>query len=98
MSHHSQESFGDPRELERINSMIGLGSGHKLGATGQFPDGQLAPHDDREFVYGSGGDPGGGKVLIDFGKPIRSIGMTLQQASDFADLILEKVMAARGIK
>lgn len=99
MSHHSDSSFlgGDGGQLDAILGLRKELEGMRLGATGQFPDGQLAPHDEGEIRFAIAADPSTGKVLIDFGKPVRSLGLTAAQASDLADLLVEKSLKARGI-
>lgn len=58
-----------------------------LGATGKFPDGKLVPHDEGEIAFRVGKVKGA--VVIDFTKPIRSIGMTPQQACQLANSLLK---------
>lgn len=56
------------------------------GALGTFPEGQLTPNDEGAIQFGLGSVDG--KVTIDFGTPVRSLGMTPQEACDFAgDLV-----------
>lgn len=56
-----------------------------LGATGEFPEGQLAPHDEGEIKMAVTSHDG--KVVINFGKPVAFLGMTPDQAIYFAGLI-----------
>lgn len=59
----------------------------QLGATGNYPDGKLTSNDEGEIAFAVGVYHG--KVVVNFGKPIASLGMTPKQARDFA-LLLRK--------
>jgi hypothetical protein len=95
MSHHSTEVFPGYDALVAKSPGLKLTLG--LGATGEFPHGKIADHDEGEIRIGVAADRVNGVVLVDFGKSVRSIGFTAEQGSDLADLILEKVMEVRGI-
>lgn len=62
-----------------------------LGATGQFPEGKLNDDDEGEIRIAIGAT--GGKVVIDFGKPVAWLGFTTQQAREIAASLLEKADA-----
>ena len=55
------------------------------------------PDDEGEIRFAVAADTEAGKVLIDFGKPVRSLGMTAEQAQGLVDLLQKKVWALRGI-
>ena len=60
------------------------------GPTGRFPEGKLAEQDEGEIkmIVGNHRDESGRtKVVIDFGKPIRWVGMNAQQALDVAVML-----------
>ena len=57
-----------------------------LGPTGEFPDGKLTPRDEGGLAYAVGEVRD--KVVINFGTPVASIGMTPQQAVQLAGAIL----------
>lgn len=57
-----------------------------LGATGEFPDGQLNKNDEGELRLGVGIE--GKNVIIDFGKPIEWIGMPKENAIEFANILI----------
>ena len=59
----------------------------KLGATGEFPGGKLTEDDEGALNLAIGGKDG--KVVIDFGTPVVWIGLTPQEAAEFASLILK---------
>jgi hypothetical protein len=80
------------QEFEAIHNSLGL------GATGQYPNGKLAPHDEGEFRYAIAADVANQRVLIDFGKPMRSIGFTAEKGEEFMELIHAKLLELRGIK
>lgn len=86
MSHHSDIPFGD--DLARK-----LG----LGATGRYPRGKLCEHDEGEIKIGIAADPANGVVVIDFGKSVRSLGLTPDEAKDIADLLTSKAFECRGV-
>lgn len=58
------------------------GAGHKLGATGEHPRGQLSEHDEGgiQFAIGSTGD----LVFVDFNTPVKSFAMTADQTLELA--------------
>lgn len=87
MSHHSDEPMSD--ELAKI-----LG----LGATGKYPSGKYCDHDEGEIKLAFAADIENQRVLVDFGKPVRSIGFTGEQAEGIADLLHAKALELRGIK
>lgn len=69
----------------------------RLGATGQYPNGQYGKHDEGEIRFAVAADKARGVVLIDFGKPIHSLGITHEQAAELADLLRAKAWECRGI-
>lgn len=58
----------------------------ELGATGEFPDGQLHKDDEGELRLGIGIE--GKNVIIDFGKSIDWIGMPKANAIEFANMLI----------
>jgi hypothetical protein len=64
------------------------------GAIGSFPQGQLTPSDEGAIQFAVGEQDG--KVVIDFGTSVHWVGMTPQQAADFASVIMKQArLAAR---
>ena len=61
----------------------------KLGATGKFPDGKLAPGDEGEVQFAVGHDPDTGYVFIDFGKPVQWLSFPPDVAVNFAAMLLK---------
>ena len=59
----------------------------KFGATGEYPEGSLGPHDEGALRMGVAHDTKGTVVVI-FGENVSWIGMTPEQAIHFARLIL----------
>ncbi len=57
----------------------------KLGATGQFPKGQLNPDDEGGLQLVIGRDKG--CVIIDFGESVSWLGLPPDEADQFADHI-----------
>ncbi|MGX5775454.1 hypothetical protein [Methylorubrum zatmanii] len=56
-----------------------------LGPTGDHPHGRIVPHDEGGLMFGV--TVFNGRVIFDFGKPIRSIGFTREGALELAELI-----------
>ena len=59
----------------------------KLGATGEYPNGALGPHDEGAINIGVTHDSKG-TVILNFGKEVSWIGMPPEQAIQFASLIM----------
>ncbi len=88
--HHSEREPLNTDILNKIRSM----AGHEpLGATGQFPNGKLVDHDEGEIRFAVGSDPDKAVVLLDFGKSLRSVGMSPQQAIDVAQSLIKHARA-----
>jgi hypothetical protein len=108
MGHHADEPFdGDPeafrKAFERKAEMDGVQKRQALmrdllnttgfrGAIGSFPEGKLTPKDEGAIQFAVGEQDG--KVVIDFGTSVHWIGMTPQQAADFASSIMDKARLA----
>jgi len=56
-----------------------------MGATGKFPGGKLTSTDEGEIAFGVSAYKG--KVVVNFGKSIASIGFSPEQAREFALLL-----------
>lgn len=59
-----------------------------LGPTKEFPHGKIVPHDEGGLMFGV--TVFNGRVIFDFGKPIRSIGFTREGALELAELIKQR--------
>ncbi len=79
MSHHSDERM--PEDLRKA-----LG----LGATGQHPQGKIAPDDEGELQLAVGVT--NGKVVVDFGTSVKWIGLDPDQALQLANSIRMKAL------
>lgn len=66
----------------------------KIGATGQFPEGKLDESDEGEIRIAIGRKDG--KVVIDFGTPVKWIGFTPKLARQLAELIRQQSYKAEG--
>jgi hypothetical protein len=97
MSHHGSEPFdGAPEEPERKiarNKLMRdlLSTTGFRGALGDFPEGELTKTDEGAIQFAIGEKDG--KVVIDFGTAVHWVGMTPQQAADFASLLLKRARA-----
>lgn len=93
MSNHGTTPFPmkDNRpEFQRSNDMIRRladVTGFK-GALGAFPEGKLTGNDEGAIQFAMG--EANGKVVIDFGTQVHWLGMTPQQAAEFASALLKK--------
>jgi hypothetical protein len=60
----------------------------KLGPTGNFPRGQINPHDEGELTMAVAIDQGIVKLV--FGKKVAWLGLPAKEAKDLANLLIEK--------
>jgi hypothetical protein len=94
MAHHGSEPIdGAPEDPERKiarNKLMRdlLSTTGFRGALGDFPEGQLTKTDEGAIQFAIG--ERGGKVVVDFGTPVHWLGMTPQQAAEFASLLLKR--------
>lgn len=102
MGHHSQDGPLGTELRTLIQKKHDAETGQKLdelrqalGPTGKFPDGKIAEHDEGEIVFAVGSHAG--RVTIDFGKPIHSVGMTAHQAMALAQMLIQKARDANII-
>jgi len=89
MSHHGSDPFDSPEFAARNKLMRDLlnSAAEFRGAIGAYPDGKLTPLDEGSIQFAVGGQDG--KVVIDFGTPVRWMGMTPQQAADLASDLMK---------
>ena len=59
-------------------------------ATRKWPDGRLDGADDGQLVYVVGADPDTGLVKIDFGKPVKWMAMSPQDAVNLAQSLIKQ--------
>jgi hypothetical protein len=80
----------DPeRKIQRNKLMRDLLSTTDFkGALGEFPKGKLTKTDEGSIQFAIGEKDG--KVVIDFGTPVHWLGMSPQQAAEFASLLLKR--------
>jgi hypothetical protein len=98
MAHHGPnpfEGFDDKPEFQKRRELMRellTSTVNFRGALGEFPQGQLAKDDEGSIQFAIGEKEG--KVVIDFGTPVHWLGMTPQQAADFASAILKRARQA----
>lgn len=63
-----------------------------VGATGEFPHGKLTSGDEGAIQFAIGIEDG--RVVVDFGTSVHWLGMTPQQAAEFASTLLKKAREA----
>lgn len=92
MSHHGPNPFESdegPSFQARQKLMRDLlNTTGFIGAVGDFPKGQLNKTDEGSIRFAIGEQ--NGKVVIDFGAPVHWLGMTAQEAADFASAVLKR--------
>ena len=96
MAHHGYEPFdGEGPEFQRQHQLIREMQKRLLstaadfrGAVGAYPEGQLTAADEGSIQFAIGEQDG--KVVIDFGTSVHWLGMTPQQAADFASSVLKR--------
>jgi hypothetical protein len=67
-----------------------------FGATGDFPDGSIHEHDEGGIRFGIATDPMNQVVLLDFGKPVHSLGMSAGEARQLASKLNEHATRLDG--
>lgn len=90
MAHHSPTPIAD-------DTFRKLFQGEGPGPTGQFPEGKLTADDEGEIRYAVAADRERQKVVIDFGAPVRWVGMTPDQADHLGRLLIAKGGEARPV-
>ena len=94
MAHHGSEPFDgmpeDPEKKIARNKLMRdlLSTTGFRGSLGEFPESQLTKTDEGSIQFAIGEKDG--KVVIDYGTPVHWIGMTPQQAAEFASLIMKR--------
>lgn len=95
MAHHgseppfAEEPESPEQKIARANLMRDLLSTTGFrGALGDFPEGALTKTDEGAIQFAIGEKDG--KVVIDFGTPVHWLGMSPQQAADFASTLLKR--------
>lgn len=77
--HH--EPMISPEMLAHLEAIKNL-TQPKFGPTGEFPGGKLTSTDEGQLAFGVTVFPS--KVIVNFGKPIQSLGMSPEEARTFA--------------
>lgn len=91
MSNHSDHPYDSPIP-EAIRQAL---EAPLKGATGTFPAGKLTPHDEGAIQFAIGVKDG--KVCIDFGTPVKWLGMEPGQALELASSLIQHARnAAKG--
>lgn len=66
----------------------------KFGATGEYPEGSLGPHDEGALRMGVAHDSKG-TVILNFGKEVSWVGFPPEQAINLARMILKHAGAKK---
>ena len=64
----------------------------KVGATGEFPEGKLNPHDEGALQFGIAHKDG--QVIVQFGKPVAWMAFGPEIARQFADALTNHALEA----
>jgi hypothetical protein len=92
MSHHGPNPFDGEQgpDFQKRNALMRdlLNTAGFRGAIGAYPEGKLTPADEGNIQFAIGERDG--KVVIDFGTSVHWLGMSPQQAADFASAVLAK--------
>jgi hypothetical protein len=93
LSHHGDELPKRSKQMdELLRRFTQQGSGSPPPR--EYPHGRIGAHDEGALVYLVGVDPATGTVVIDFNKPVKSIGLT---PADVAALVKSLVAKAREV-
>jgi hypothetical protein len=88
MSHHSGSPDNDMYELLRLQLNAEIKAGNeRLGATGVYPNGKLTKGDEGQVKMAVASV--GGKIVLDFGKPVAWVGFTAAEARGLAELLIK---------
>ena len=68
----------------------------KLGKTGKYPKGKLNKNDEGALTYAVG--VADGKIIIDFGTPVKWIGFDIQSATALKNALTKHIAELKFIK
>lgn len=97
MGHHAGQPFAnfDDEETKKLFEQLRLNSMSDnkrnpldLGPTGKFPDGKIADNDEGEIKIGI--TTMEGRIVVDFGKSIHTVGFTADQALGIAEVLIKR--------
>jgi hypothetical protein len=104
LGHHGDEPFsaydeGTAERMRELKEALNrerekeLHRKASIGATREFPGGQLSRDDEGEIAFAVGSRKG--KVVLDFGSPVAWVGMDPQQAIALANTLVNHAKKAR---
>lgn len=93
MAHH----WSDPQENQMSKDEFKklFTKGDEPGATGKYPDGKLDPLDEGELQMRLGNIQG--RIVIEFGKPITSIGFTKDEALALGQALIDRALNINNV-
>ena len=92
--HHSDRALG-----EKLVGLAGLADRiNELGATGAFPAGRFGPNDEGELVFRVGLDSDARRIRIDFGKPVKELGLKAENAEEIGAILLRLAKELRDLE
>lgn len=89
MAHHWSQQFENQMSKEELEKLFQKDE-TQPGATGRFPDGKLDPMDEGELRLRIGVIQG--RIVMEFGKSIASIGFTKSQALEIGQILIDKAL------
>ena len=92
MPHHEYETSPEVQQAIRDAFLEAEAERLGLGPTGRFPQGKLSSHDEGELCFAVAVYEG--KVVVNFGTPITSLGLDIEDARNLADLLRYKAAEA----
>jgi hypothetical protein len=98
MSHSSEpiDGRGMADFLDDFRRKFGFKRGSGKGSPRSWPNGRMDATDDGAFQMGVSVVKG--RVVMCFDRPMDWVAMTPQEASDLADVLVQRGLEARGIK
>lgn len=95
--HHSNEPSPTLDKFRRMMDDLSSEAAEKrlFGATGKHPGGVLAPDDEGELQFGLANY--GGKVMLNFGKPVAWLGLDPEHAVELANGLIKHAREANRI-
>jgi len=85
-----QEAIEKNVPLDLLIRVYRRGFNSQIGATGQFPYGDLGEHDEGELAMAIAADPQHGVVRMLFGKPVGWLALPAGHARQLAKMLMEK--------
>lgn len=93
-SHHGQPER-DPKENENIKKF--LDQMEKRLTAREYPQGRISAEDDGAVAFAIAADPAKKVIVIDFGKPVEWVGLSVDDANQLINLLRRKITELGGV-